>query len=96
MPKGYWIVHVDVTDAERYKEYVRLDTPVIAQWGGRLLARGGACEGPEGPIRARHVIIEFDSFQTAQDCWRSAEYQQAAAIRRAAAQSEIVIVEGVA
>ncbi|MHA3914460.1 DUF1330 domain-containing protein [Halovulum sp. GXIMD14793] len=94
MPKGYWIVHVTVTDADRYQDYVRLDTPVIAQYGGRFLVRGGQAETPETPQKQRHVVVEFEDFETAQACYHSPEYQAAAAIRQDTSQSDIVIVEG--
>lgn len=30
MPKGYWVAHVDVNDAERYKDYISANGPVFA------------------------------------------------------------------
>ncbi|MEL6947401.1 MAG: DUF1330 domain-containing protein, partial [Pseudomonadota bacterium] len=39
--------------------------------------------------------IEFPSVQHALDCYHSAEYQAAVKIRQAAADSELIIVEGV-
>jgi len=94
MPKGYWIVHVDVTDAENYPHYVKLDTPVLESYGATFLVRGGQCEGPEGTIRARHVVVEFDSYARALECYHSDAYQEAARLRQAYSASEIVIVEG--
>ncbi len=94
MPKGYWIVHVTVTDSERYADYIRLDTPVIAEYGGTFLVRGGRHEAPEGPQKDRHVVVEFADYDTALACYRSTAYQEAAAIRKATAQSDIVIIEG--
>ncbi len=94
MPKGYWIVHVDVTDPENYPQYVKLDTPVLEHFGGKFLVRGGQCEGPEGTIRSRHVVVEFDSYARALECYHSDGYQKAAKLRQAYSNSEIVIVEG--
>lgn len=95
MPKGYWIVHVDVTDPDNYPQYVALDTPVLEQYGATFHVRGGRCEGPEGPVRSRHVVVEFDSYDRAVECYRSEGYQEAAKLRQAYSDSEIVIVEGV-
>jgi len=95
MPKGYWIVHVDVTNAERYPDYVKLDNPVIESFGGVFKVRGGQCEGPEGPIRSRHVVLEFESYARALECYNSPGYQEAAKLRRAYSESDVVIVEGV-
>ncbi|MFC4668018.1 DUF1330 domain-containing protein [Seohaeicola nanhaiensis] len=94
MPKGYWIVHVTVTNPEQYAEYVRLDTPVVESFGGKFLVRGGRNETPEAPQKDRHVVIEFPDYDTALACYRSEGYQQAAKIRMAHSQSDIVIIEG--
>ena len=96
MPKGYWIAHITVTDADAYPEYIRLDTPVVERFGGRFVVRGGQSSAPEGPVKDRHVVIEFPDYQTALDCYNSDEYQAAAKIRQGASDSDIVIVEGAA
>jgi uncharacterized protein (DUF1330 family) len=94
MPKGYVIAHITVRDPERYKEYVRLDTPVAERHGGRFIVRGGQSEVVEGEALARHVVIEFPSYAAARTFYADPEYQAAAEIRRATADSVIVIVEG--
>lgn len=94
MPKGYWIAHITVTNPEAYAEYIRLDTPLVDRFGGRFIVRGGRSEVPEAAMKERHVVVEFPDYDTALACYRSEDYQRAAAIRRANAQSEIVIVEG--
>ena len=94
MAKGYWIVHVTVTDADNYPQYVAADTPVLDSYGARFLVRGGQSTAPEGPMRERHVVIEFDSYEQALACYHSPEYQAAAKLRQTYSDSEIVIVEG--
>ena len=96
MPKGYIVGHVTVRNPEAYQEYVRLDTPIIADFGGRFLIRGGASETVEGETYARHVVIEFPDYATARACYHSPEYQKAAAIRHANADSVMLLFEGVA
>ena len=93
-PKGYWIAHVTVRDAERYKDYVATAKPAFERFGARFLARGGAYETLEGEDRARNVVIEFPSLQAARDCYHSPEYQAAKAIRQQVADANMVIVEG--
>lgn len=95
-PKGYWIAHVDVTDPENYPQYIKQDNIAFEKYNAKMLVRGGQCVGPEGPIRTRHVIVEFESYQQALDCYHSEEYQKAVPLRQAFAESEIVIVEGTA
>jgi uncharacterized protein (DUF1330 family) len=94
MAKGYWIVHVTVTDPDTYARYLAADKIAFDKFGARFLARGGRYEAPEGPARQRHVVIEFESYAKALECYRSPEYAVAAQLRRASAQSEIVIIEG--
>jgi uncharacterized protein (DUF1330 family) len=94
MAKGYWIAHVDVRDPERYKDYVSGAKPAFEKYGAKFLARGGAYEAMEGRGRGRNVVIEFPSMQAAKDCYNSAEYQAAKAIRQTVADAEMIIVEG--
>jgi uncharacterized protein (DUF1330 family) len=94
MPKGYWIAHVDVRDAEQYKAYVAANAKPLAEYGGRFLVRAGRHENPEGSARSRHVVIEFPSYQAAQDCWNSPGYQAAVKLRQPVSVADIVIVEG--
>ncbi len=94
MPKGYWIAHVDVRDAEQYKAYVAANAQPLAEHGGRFLARGGRFENPEGSARSRNVVIEFPSYQAALDCWNSPGYQAAVKLRQPVSVADIVIVEG--
>jgi len=95
MAKGYWIARVDIRDPERYKDYVAAGKVAFDKYGANFLARGGAMAELEGTARARNVIIEFASLQTAIDCYNSPEYQIAARIRQEVADGEIVVVEGV-
>lgn len=94
MAKGYWIAHVDVRDPERYKDYVATAKPAFERHGAKFLARGGTWQAMEGKGRGRNVVIEFPSMQAALDCYNSAEYQAAKAIRLTVAEAEMVIVEG--
>ena len=94
MPKGYIIGHITVRDPEAYKEYVERDTPILQGYGGRFIVRGGASEAPEGPMKDRHVVIEFASFEDAKRAYHSPEYQEVVRIRHATADSDIVLVEG--
>lgn len=95
MARGYWIVHVTVTDAANYPRYLEADAIAFQKYEARFLARGGRYAAPEGPARSRHVVIEFESYAQALACYNSPEYQSAAKLRQAYSESEIVIVEGI-
>ena len=94
MSKGYWIAHVEVKDAEKYKEYIAANAAAFKKYGGRFLVRSGKYENPEGSTKARNVVIEFPSYQAALDCWHSPEYKHALAIRAPISKADIVIIEG--
>jgi uncharacterized protein (DUF1330 family) len=83
-----------VTDPENYPKYIAADAAAFEKFDARFLVRGGRYEAMEGPARERHVVIEFESYDQALACYRSEAYQAAAKLRRAYAQSELLIVEG--
>ncbi|MBI5257792.1 MAG: DUF1330 domain-containing protein [Burkholderiales bacterium] len=94
MPKGYWIVRVDVHDTDHFKRYAAAAPEVVRAHGARFLVRAGRFENPEGSTRARHTVVEFPSYQAALDCWHSPAYQAAIRLRQPAATLDMVIIEG--
>ncbi|HJU31830.1 MAG TPA: DUF1330 domain-containing protein [Hyphomicrobiaceae bacterium] len=93
--KGYWIAHVNITDPERYKDYVAANGAPLKKYGARFLVRNGPSEVRRGELGGRrHVVIEFDSYATAKACHDSPEYQAAAKIRDEASTAEFIIIEG--
>ncbi|SFR53111.1 DUF1330 domain-containing protein [Litoreibacter janthinus] len=94
MPKAYWIAHVDVSDPETYEQYKAANAAPFAKYGARFVVRGGAQEVREGASRSRTVVIEFPSLEAARNCYDSADYQAAKAIRDPISQADLVIVEG--
>ncbi|MFZ1815390.1 MAG: DUF1330 domain-containing protein [Rhizobiaceae bacterium] len=96
MPKGYWIGHIDVKDAETYKKYVEGATPAYKEHGARFLVRGTPSQQVEGDaIGPRHVVIEFPTIEAARACYNSAAYQAAREHRLAASIGRLIISEGV-
>ena len=94
MAKGYWVVHITVTDPENYPSYIKADAAAFEKFDAKFLVRGGRYDAVEGPARERHVVIEFESYEKALECYHSPEYQAAAKLRQAYADSEVLIVEG--
>lgn len=94
MKKGYWLAMVDVTDPDNYPQYMAANKAAFEKYGAKFLVRGGQGEIVEGPTANRLVIIEFDSYQTALDCFHSPEYQAALEIRRQYSTAHLAIVEG--
>jgi uncharacterized protein (DUF1330 family) len=94
MSKGYWIVRVDIADAERYKAYIAANAGPLKKYGARFLVRAGQFETAEGTSRSRNAVIEFPSYQSAVECWHSAEYQQVLKLRQPVSTADLIIIEG--
>jgi uncharacterized protein (DUF1330 family) len=92
--KGYWVVHLDVTDAEAYKAYPPALFAHLAKFGTRFLVRGGAREVPEGKVRSRSAVVEFPSFDAVVSCFCSPDYVPVKKLRQGNAEVDLVIVEG--
>jgi uncharacterized protein (DUF1330 family) len=88
-----WIARVTVTDPDAYAEYARLAGPAISAHGGAFLARGGRFVQLEGQERPRNVVARFPSVEAAVACYNSADYQQALAHARGAAERELMVIE---
>ena len=92
--KGYWIVQVDVPDADAYKPYLVANQAPFGQFGARYLVRGGRRDVMEGSARDRIVVLEFPSFEAALACYRSPEYQAAKKPRDGKAEADVIVTEG--
>jgi uncharacterized protein (DUF1330 family) len=91
---GYWIARVTVTDPDIFKNYVEISTGVVSSYGGKYLTRGGKYKQMEGKEYERNVIVEFPSFEAAEDCYNSKEYSVALDHARKSCDWELVVVEG--
>ncbi|AZO49644.1 MAG: DUF1330 domain-containing protein [Mesorhizobium sp.] len=92
--KGYWIALIDVHDPDVYKQYIEANARAFAKYGAKFPVRAGRYTNPEGPTGNRHVVVEFESYETAVACYESPEYQEASKFRLAASTGHFVIVEG--
>jgi uncharacterized protein (DUF1330 family) len=83
---AYWVARSRVEDPVEYKKYTDQVPGIIAKYNGKVLARGGRYEIMEGPDTFhRFVVIEFPTFEEGVACFRSPEYDAAAAHRRGGA-----------
>jgi uncharacterized protein (DUF1330 family) len=93
--KGYWIGHINITNPERYQDYIAANAIAFAKYRARFLVRAGACTVAKGGLDGhRHVVIEFADYATAKACHASPEYQAAAKIRDEASDGHLIIIEG--
>lgn len=89
------IARINVTDWDRYNEYIKVTPGIIAKYEGRFIVRGGEMVTLEGPEEKwRIVVVEFPDLQRAKDFYNSADYTDARKIREGAALAQFVAVEG--
>lgn len=93
-PKGYWIAAITLRHIEGYDAYQAAVRRTIEGYGGRYIVRGGRAQPMEGSPRPRAVVIEFDDYETALACYRSAEFAEAIAMRQRLADTDFIVVEG--
>ena len=92
---AYWVARSKINDPVEYKKYTDLVPGIIAKFGGKVMARGGRHQIMEGPDKFhRFVVIEFPTLEQGVACFKSREYEDAAAFRsNGAGEVETVIVE---
>jgi uncharacterized protein (DUF1330 family) len=80
---AYWVARARIDDPVQYKKYTDLVPAILTRHGGKVLARGGRFRILEGPDTFhRFVVVEFPTLEQGVACFRSREYQEAAAFRR--------------
>jgi uncharacterized protein (DUF1330 family) len=91
----YLFCNIEVTDPERYRDYIALAGPAVARYGGRYLVRGPAPEVMEGdPDLKRVAIVEFPSSEAAKRFYDSPEYREARSKRAGAANFNAALLTG--
>lgn len=95
MPKGYIIANIRAHDMEGMKRFAEASAPVIEEFGGRVLVRNPTPDLREGDVQGISIVVEFDDVDTARRFYESQGYTDAKAIRQAAADTDLRIVEGV-
>tara|TARA_B100000035_G_C20626458_1_gene390420 strand:+ start:28 stop:315 length:288 start_codon:yes stop_codon:yes gene_type:complete len=95
MSKGYWVVRANISDAEEYSKYVQIATDIIAKYNGHFLIRGGDQIEFEESGFERTVVVEFNSFEDALECYKSTDYQSALKFVKNSSKRYVSIVKGV-
>ncbi|MEO3473542.1 DUF1330 domain-containing protein [Roseomonas sp. CAU 1739] len=94
---AYLLANLTIRDAQQFEAYRQAVPAVIARFGGRYLVRGGALEVKEGePGLDRVVILEFPDMAALRGFYDSADYAPLLALRLAAADGTVALIEGVA
>ena len=97
MDKGYWVVaYRKVSDQEAVKEYAALLTPLLENFGGRMLVSPtSVVTAKEAGFEQMMVVIEFDSYEFALMAYQSDDHKKALAVLGSGDERDFRIVEGV-
>ncbi|NKX45530.1 DUF1330 domain-containing protein [Roseicyclus persicicus] len=95
MAKGYWIVHIRVTDPDTYRRYAEVAPAIVKRLGGQYTVDAGRAETAEGDASLdRHVVVEFPSYEAALSAFRSDAYQSIVHLRHSSADCSFTLAEG--
>jgi uncharacterized protein (DUF1330 family) len=90
---GMWVVQVDVKDDDRYAEYIKGSSRVVAAHDGEFIARGGRYQQKEGEEYTRNVLVRFPTYEKAVAAYESDEYQAIVGIAKDSAERRLTILE---
>ena len=94
--KGYVVcVYKSISNEEKLKEYAVKARVAVEKYKGKFLIRGGKYVNNEGEKSPRTVVIEFSSYDEANNFYKSIEYQHAHSILKGYADRQHQIIEGV-
>ena len=93
---GYVIAQIEVTNLEKYKEYIAKVSDIVKKYGGEYLVRGGEYKVMEGKSSySRNVLIKFPTYEKALEWYNSEEYKPVRQIRLDNSVGNFIIVKGV-
>jgi uncharacterized protein (DUF1330 family) len=97
VPAAYLIVEMNISDPERYKQYMAAAPAAVKAAGGEYLVRGGRHETLEGDWQPHRVaVLRFPSYERAKAFYDSETYRQVRSKRAGATEYfNMVLVEGV-
>jgi uncharacterized protein (DUF1330 family) len=92
---AYIIVEIEITDPVGYEEYKKQAAATVAQYGGKYIVRGGACETVEGGWNPKRIVVlQFDNIERARAWLKSPEYVEPRKQRHRTAKTRMILVEG--
>ncbi|MCC6246315.1 MAG: DUF1330 domain-containing protein [Rubrivivax sp.] len=93
----YTLVRVEIRDARAFGDYLGGHLPTIGTFGGRFLAAGALPQPVEGDWPMRRMIVhQWPSAQVFFQWYESTSYAPWKQIRQRAADTEMVLVQGIA
>jgi len=94
---AYLVVDTLLDNPDLYEQYKLKAKPLVEQYGGEYLARGGALTLKETALWSptRLVLVKFPDVATANRFYESPEYQEVLKISQQSARRTVVLIEGI-
>jgi uncharacterized protein (DUF1330 family) len=92
--RGYMIGVYDIKDQAVFRQYIEAATPIVSQYGGRVIVYNPNTTAIEGSSRSVIAIAEFPSLAEAQRYYNSPEYTAAKQFFLRSTEGFRIITEG--
>jgi uncharacterized protein (DUF1330 family) len=94
--KAYFLFdNIQVNDLSKLELYKSQVVPTVEKYGGRYTVLGGQFTVVEGNWKPTYlVMLEFPSYQLAQEWYASEDYRELKSLRLSAVETNGVIIEG--
>jgi len=94
---AYVIAYLQVTDQKAFDAYRKAAFASFGPYGAKPIVVDGRFEVLEGMVNPRSVVVvEFENLETARRWYASPEYAKTIPMRQQAAESSLILVEGLA
>ncbi len=91
---AYMFIGIDIKDEAGMAKYVEGAPPILASYGGQILAIDNNAEILDGKyVRERMVLLGFPSLEQARTFWKSPEYKPMKQVREAASDQDCILTE---
>jgi len=93
---AFVIFDVEISDMEKYQEFMLGVKPALEKAGAKYLSRGGQHKVYEGDWEPRRIVLlEFPTIEDWEEFYNGPTYQGLKKIRDACSSARLVGVEGV-
>ena len=93
-PRAYMIGSYDIKDQAGFQQYIKAASPLVTQYGGRVIVYNPNVTAIEGSARSVIAIAEFPSLADAQRYYNSPEYTAARQFFTKSTEGFRIITEG--
>jgi uncharacterized protein (DUF1330 family) len=93
-PRAYMIGSYDIKDQAVFEQYIAAASPLVTQYGGRVIVYNPNVKAIEGSSRSVIAIAEFPSLADAERYYNSPEYTAARQFFTKSTEGFRIITEG--